>query len=217
MIERVSDLASLLLVAPLQLSCHSCTRIIFLESKSDYVVFWFVIEWWRGPSPLTGHQGDFLTAIHRTGSKSSFFHCRSWAWRKLFLPWEGLETTVMQHWLLVFPPNTSSCFTRIFSCARWILSIWNPWPFLQLDRSPIIFQNRAWKLPHLWNLSELKGRAHSETTLVLSSTIWSWEVASSNPWLSIFYFLLILLASKPLFSWALIFFCKNILNETYNK
>lgn len=93
--------------------------------------------------------------------------------------------------------------------------------FLQLDRSPIIFQNRAWKLPHFWNLPEPKGRAHSEATLVLSSTIWSWEVASlnsANPWLFIFYFLLILLASEPIFSWAHIFFFhENILNETYNK
>ena len=43
----------------------------------------------------------------------------------------------------------------------------------------------------------------------LSFTIWSWEVASLNsakPWVFIFYFLLILLASEPIFSWAHIFF-----------
>lgn len=209
MIEKVSDLASLLLVAPLQLFCHSSTRIIFLESKSDYVVFWFVIEWWHGPSPLMGQQGDFLTAIHRVRSKSSFFHYTSWAWRKLFLPWEGLETTVMQHWLLVFSPKHFKLLHKNFLLCKdgsFQFEIFDH--FLQLDRSPIIFQNRAWKLPHLWNLPELKGRAHSEATLVLSCTIWSWEAVSSNSinlWLLIFYFLLILLASKPLFSWAHIY------------
>ena len=166
---------------------------------------WWSARWFSKCDPQSGEQVIFLPL-------------RSWAWRKLFLPWESLETTVMQHWLLVFLPNTSSCFTRIFSCARmdpfglksltisFFLSFFF---FLQLDRSPIIFQNRAWKLPHFWNLPEPKGRAHSEATLVLSSTIWSWEVASlnsANPWLFIFYFLLILLASEPIFFLSSYFF-----------
>ena len=66
---------------------------------------WCSARWFSKCDPQSGEQVIFLPL-------------RSWAWRKLFLPWESLETTVMQHWLLVFLPNTSICFTRIFSCAR---------------------------------------------------------------------------------------------------
>ena len=174
---------------------------------------WWSARWFSKCDPQSGEQVIFLPL-------------RSWAWRKLFLPWESLETTVMQHWLLVFLPNTSICFTRIFSCARMdpfylkSLTIFFFF-FLQLDRLPIIFQNRAWKLPHFWNLPEPKGRAHSEATLVF--IFYHLELRSCLIKLCKSMSFYILFSFNPACKWtnfflsSYFFFHENILNETYNK
>ena len=176
-----------------------------------------------------GQQGDFLNVIHRAGSKSSFFHwdpeleesysCLGRVWKLLWCNTDYLYFS-----------QTLQFASQEFSLVQgWILSIWNPWPFffffffffLKLDRLPIIFQNRAWKLPHFWNLPEPKGRAHSEATLVF--IFYHLELRSCLIKLCKSMSFYILFSFNPACKWtnfflsSYFFFHENILNETYNK